>query len=299
MIKAFLRLILIGFFTCLVFAFILLGLRYLGDNRSFQSFDHPLLNLDKKYIFSKGGGLDSQYPPYSLEALKWIIEKNDFISLELPIIRTIDGHWVIYPSFDLEDLTNKSGKIQLAKWEDIKELDIGFHFKKDPSHSKSYNLVELEDVLKLVKDKPIILNFLDPQGKFAKEISELETIQRNQNHLIIRSTFAKFNREIKKLRPLWVMGSDLPSIERAKIYYHLGILSLFTFKEDIVFFKSTHEPNQDDMLVNFSNEISRQKRLMYLDTDSDLSELNSNLDFKNYQGIVTNYPLKYLSFFTE
>lgn len=305
MAAAFLRLFLIGLAVILVFVFTLFGLRWVGSLREFEAFDHPLIKENKLFwVVAKGGGAE-RHQAYTETAIKAALALDKNLGLELPLRRSSDGVWFVFPSYRLEEMTEAQGPPEVFTWDQLSKLDAGYHTipgSRLASHQQedsalyrgqAYRLLTLEEVVALAPRRLLILTFFDPRASYVEEVAQLIESLQIDKEIILRSPFSKFIRELRKIKPMWLYGSDSPGMGRAKVLDSLGIETLISFQEDIVI---TGLTLNGSMILSDSllDEISRQKRRLLLEFEFEegpsrypipSERLRTQLD-----GVITSRP---------
>lgn len=294
MMTGFSRLFLIGMGVIMALALFWMGLRRLGGTREFEVFDHPLLKAHQvsPWIIAKGGDHENSQA-YTEKAIREALKWDESLGLELPLHRSIDGVWFVFPANRLEEMTNGEGPPETFTWAQLVSLNAGFHSlsKKKPTEifrQERWHLISLRQVVELAPQRLLVLTFFDPTASFVAEVATLINSLDIEDRVIIRSPFTKFVRELRKIEPMWVYGSDSPSISRAMILDHLKIETLISFNEDVVI-ANKYLNGSLVFTPSFISEIQRQKKRMILDVDDEIDSHPVSLEeMKAFNGILTN-----------
>lgn len=114
----------------------------------------------------------------TIPAFKAAVKKN--LNIELDITMTKDGEIVVFHDRSLKRLTNKQGLIKNLNYKDIKNIKL---------LNTNDTIPTLEEVLKLVKDKVIILIEIKEVKSYSKILKKLNRILLEYNGRIILQTF--------------------------------------------------------------------------------------------------------------
>src|SRR5262245_30252820 len=98
-------------------------------------------------IAHRGGG--QNFPENTLLSFSKSLEMG-CDALELDVQVTKDGVVVVYHPDDLKQRTNGSGSISQHTWEDIADLNAGYHFKPEegyPCRNLDLKIPKLEEIL--------------------------------------------------------------------------------------------------------------------------------------------------------
>lgn len=299
MMTGFSRLFLISMGVIFLLVSILMGLRQLGATREFEMFDHPLLKGKKNFwVIAKGGGF-GKHQAYTASAIREAMELSPEIGIELPLHRSKDGVWLVFPRNRLEKMTEGDGPPEIYSWNQLAGLNASFNSldKKqalDAYRHEGGQLLTLKQAIELTSQRLLVLTFYDPTASYVSEVAALINSFDVGERVIIRSPFTKFMRELRKIEPTWVYGSDFPSISRAVIFDRLKIETLISFSEDVVIAE-----NDIDGVSIFTpsmvSEIKRQKKILLLDldrdheTDESMGSTTANI-LNQLDGVLTDDP---------
>ncbi|MCB0363988.1 MAG: hypothetical protein H6624_13220 [Bdellovibrionaceae bacterium] len=291
MISAFSRLVLMGVGVLFVLVLVLFGLRQVGFQRQFQAFDHPLVQDPAFWIVALGG--DAQrFPPYTKEALLAAAELDKDMLIELPLHRSQDGVWFVFPTYQLESVTDGSGFPEVLTWDQLSQLDAGFQYPGPtdnfPFRGKGLRLVNLEQAAQLLPKTRFVLTFFDPKADFAEEVATQINSLDLGPRVVIRSPFSKFVRELKKIEPMWIYAIDRPSLDRAVMMGRLRIETLASLPTDVVISELTR--NGTVILSQpIVSEIKRQKKRLLLIIDDSTPTIPKWI-LSYIDGVLTNRP---------
>lgn len=273
MMSAFSRLFIIGMGVISFLVLLLFGLRYVGLQREFETYDHPLLKEKHQFwIVAKGGGGETDQS-YTEQAITESIKLGSLVGIELPLRRSSDGVWFVFPGHRLEEMTNGQGTPEILRWNQMSYLDAGFNTqwpdrRPDEFRGKGIRLLTLKRAAEITKGRLLLLTFFDPNATYVQEVVTLINSLDLGERVIIRSPFTKFVREMKKIEPLWLYGSDSPGISRAMIFDNLKIETLISFQEDVI----VSPMSMNNSLVftpTLTLEIQRQKKSLILELEDD------------------------------
>ncbi len=297
MMSAFSRLFIIGMGIISFLVLLLFGLRYLGLQREFEAYDHPLLkDKNQFWIIAKGGGGEIDQS-YTEQAMTESFKLGPHVGVELPLRRSSDGVWFVFPGLRLEEMTNGEGIPEMVSWNQLSFLDAGFNThwpdrRLDEFRGKGIRLLTLKRAAEISKGRLLLLTFFDPNATYVQEVVALINSLDLGERVIIRSPFTKFVREMKKVEPLWLYGSDSPGVGRAMIFDNLKIETLISFQEDII----VSPISMNNSLVftpTLTLEIQRQQKSLILELEDDPS---SNNFFPEWiegalKGVLTSRPI--------
>ena len=295
MVSALSRLLLIGIGTLLVLALALFGLRQLGLQRQFEAFNHPLI-ANKDFWVVAQGGVSGKYPFFTEPAFRAVLALDRKIVFELPLHRSADGTWFVYPSYKLADHTNGVGFPEATTWAQLEQLNAGYQYENKSKKldfpfrkpEKKLRLLSLEQMTKLFPKTRFVLNFYDPQAIWVKEVATLINDLKISQRVVICSPFSKFIRELSKLEPLWVYGLDPASLDRAVILEGLYIETLASLPTDVI----TSPLVKDGVSIltkRIVKEIRRQKKRLILIVDDDTSTIPQWI-IPEIGGVMTDRP---------
>lgn len=291
MISAFSRLALMGVGALFVLVLVLFGMRQVGLQRQFQAFDHPLIQ-DRTFWIVAQGGNGQAFPPYTMESIESAASLGTDVVVELPLHRSIDGVWFVYPTYQLQSHTDGQGFPEAKTWTELSQLDAGFHYpgtnEDFPFRGKGLRLVSLENVVEQLPDTKFILTFFDPKADFKEEIATLINTLDLGNRVVIRSPFSKFVREVKKIEPMWAYGIDPPSLDRAVMMEQLRIETLASFPADVVISELTRNGNVI-LSQPIVSEIKRQKKRLILIIDATTPTIPKWI-LSYIDGVMTDRP---------
>lgn len=154
-------------------------------------------------IAHRGGG--QNFPENTLLAFSKALEIG-CDGLELDVQITKDGVVVVYHPHDLSVHTNGSGNISTKNWEEIADLDAGYHFSSKntyPYRDQGLKIPKLEEVLVCFPNINIILDL--KSFDFKKLLIGLTHSISNKeaSRLIFYSTQSKCIDWINQNKPQW------------------------------------------------------------------------------------------------
>lgn len=289
MYSAFSRLLLLGVGTLIVFFLVLIGLRQVGLQRQFQAFDHPLLK-DRTFWIVASKNFTEVAPPYTAAAYTAALAIDPQMMFELPLHRSADGVWFVYPSYQLSDLTEQNGFPERLTWDELATLDGAYQFQDSngefPFRGKGHKLVTLEEVASLFPKTRFVLSFFDPKGSFVQEAATLINRLDLGQRAVIHSPFSKFVRELKKVEPLWVYGNDSPTLDRAVLLTNLHLEPLASLPSDVIIGNLTRNGSVI-LSPELVNEIKRQNKKLILIVD-DYTPTIPVWILSSLDGVLTN-----------
>ena len=154
-------------------------------------------------IAHRGGG--HNFPENTLLAFAKSLEMG-CEALELDVQVTKDGVVVVYHPEDLKQLTNGSGRISNHLWEEIADLNAGYHFKPEegyPFRNLNLKIPKLEDVLCTFPQTLLIIDMKSlPAEPLVRAL--INTISDKESaRLIFYSTNSEHLALLSQLKPLW------------------------------------------------------------------------------------------------
>lgn len=127
-------------------------------------------------------------------------------ALELDVQVSKDGVVVVYHPEDLKQWTNGSGKISDHNWQDIADLNAGYHFKPEegyPFRALDLKIPKLEEVLKMFPTTLLIIDMKSlPSESLVNAL--IDTISDEESaRLIFYSTNADHLELLSHFKPHW------------------------------------------------------------------------------------------------
>lgn len=225
-------------------------------------------------------GASGYFPENTMLAFEKAVEMN-CTGIETDVQMTKDGVLVLIHDEYVNRTTNGTGLVKDFTFSELSKLDAGSFLKSDFSKCR---IPTAEDLINLVKDKNIIINFEIKTGiVFYEHIEEklIELIYKhNMEHNVILSSFNHYSMiECKKISKeiktglLYMAGLFEPEI----YCKHVGADALHPFYMSI---------NTDIV-----SEAHKQKFLVNPYTINDEKTMHSMLNM-NVDGIITNFPDK-------
>ena len=229
--------------------------------------------MNNLIIAHRGIYNNKKIPENSLLAFKKALDNN--LSIELDIQMTKDNKIVVFHDNNLERMTKINNTISNMTYNEIKNLYL---------LSTSEKIPLLEDVLKLVNDKVLLLLDIKPDRRYKEIVDNLIFLLNKYNNYQIESFANKIIMYLKRKYPLINRGIIL-SNKKNRFYKY--IIHYINIKISQVNFISISKK-----LVNnkkYINLINKHQVLIWTIKDKD--ELDKYLN-KYYGYICDNLPYK-------
>lgn len=262
------RIFIISIITLLWLVLAVMGLRKIGLNDQFQSFEHPLLK--NEYWLVAWGGDPTEHQAMTRASFKAAANLSDNIILGASVQSVKGGKLVLAEKhfiFTDGELTFLS-QLSFEEWK-----------KANPDG------LSLEEFLAEFPGRTLYLNF--------DRLNVLDTAQlvlslkplKERKRILVKSSPQGIKKSLKEKQPLWLYSNTTAEIGKLKVMLALFLEPIASLNADFFVDKSFNP--------RLLTEIRRRnKKAIFKPGPDDFDVL---LKAKNYDGIVTTRPSEFLS----
>ncbi len=241
------RLLFISVGTLLVFGMLLFMTRLWGLSQGYQAFEHPFLEAAKPWQVVR---------VFDLKEAEALVQKKKDVIFWLDLAKSQDHKFLV---------VDINRKVELTP-DSMKEAFRGNkNYFYDLSVLRSVYEKEylLDEFLEKFPNTRMIFNIRDNAMSIHTSITELITLKKASDRVLIQSDVELVLKTTKELQPLWLYGTSRSDIMRLLNFDSMGLLPTCAFVGDVFIapFKVLRRPafNQDVL-----TEVRRRKKHILL-----------------------------------
>jgi glycerophosphoryl diester phosphodiesterase len=280
MLRAWMRLLLIGAGILTWVVISLAVLRFLGRQQDFSPIDHPLLK--QNFLLIADGGLSEQYPSQSLEAFQAARNLSPEVILGARVYLSKDRNWVVLPSAHIGDFSNTDGYVRMLSLKELQQLQWSVS-EGSPKPSPPITLTEL---LQQFSKTDLFLQVHSKDLVGMDQLIKILKPRARSGNLIVQSSHQGVMKRLKEAHPLILFGAGSASIGKASLLSSLYIESMAGLEPDL-YLSPLQGPFQ--LGLRLAKEIRRRHKLLILQTNDFDSWKSSPLRALS-QGVLTSDP---------
>jgi len=239
------------------------------------------------------------YPENTLFACKQIRDRRMADFLEFDFHLTKDGVPVVIHDDFLERTTNGKGLVREKNWEEISQLDAGYHFTPDqgltyPYRGKGIRLNTLEDFFRELKSEKLMVEIKPDSTEAADILLDLIEAYKLQDRIIVGSFHQRVKDYLVEKKPELAFFASKQEVILWVLLEKVGLSHLYRIPSQTM----ALPPRQSILVLNSEliRKLHSQNVKVYVWTINDRESLeywkNEGVD-----GVMTDDPRLFESIF--